>query len=384
MAEKILFVDDEPNVLQAYQRTLRKDFKIVAALGGREALELMESEGPFPVVVSDMNMPEMNGVQLLSTIKERYPDTVRLMLTGNADQDTAVSAINKGDVYRFLNKPCPPDEMISAVKAALSYHNLLKAEKELLENTVKGSIQAMVEILSIVSPKIFGHASAIKDYVMKCARQMRVDSGWELEAAALLGQIGAVTLPEELVDNVIKGSRLSEEDRQLFEKYPEIGAQLINKIPRLESISEIIRYQNKGFDGSGIPEDGVAGEAIPLGARILRPVLDLVFGFSGVSDAEALERLKSRAHLYDPQVIKALEAVVGATNERVVQRISVTQLSESMTIADDIVSESGQLLVRKGQSLSSSMIKRLINYCLNGLAPDKISVYADAAEELVN
>ncbi|MEZ5481386.1 MAG: response regulator [Porticoccaceae bacterium] len=196
MAERILFVDDEPNILQAYQRTLRKSFNVVPATGGKQALEIAGKEGPFPVVVSDMNMPEMNGAQFLSVMKEKYPDTVRIMLTGNADQGTVVSAVNVGDVYRFLNKPCSPEEMTSAINAALSHHRLLRAEKELLEETVKGSIQAMVEILSIASPRIFGYAPTIKDYMVKCAGQMGIGNLWELEAAALLGQIGAVTLPK--------------------------------------------------------------------------------------------------------------------------------------------------------------------------------------------
>ena len=234
----------------------------------------------------------------------------------------------------------------------------------------------MVEILSIVNPKIFGHASTIKNYVAKCAEALGLSNTWELEAAGLLGQIGAVTLPENMLDKVMKGNPLSEDEQPVYEKFPEIGAQLIDKIPRLEGISEIIRYQNKGYDGSGVPEDGVIGAEIPLGARILKPVTDLVNAeTAGLEGEEVIAQLKSNSHLYDPEILKILETVVGSFSQRIIKKISVTQLSDNMVIASDIVSNSGTLLVKKGQTLSPSMIERLMNFCLNDLVPDRINVY---------
>lgn len=376
MTERILFVDDEPKILEAYRRTLRKSFTVVPAESAREALKLMASEGPFPVVVSDMQMPEMNGVELLSRVKEKYPDTVRLMLTGNADQQTAVSAINTSDVYRFLNKPCSPEQMTSAINSALDHYRLLKAEQELLENTVKGCIQALVEILSIVNPKIFGHASTVKNYVVKCADVLNISSTWELEAAALLGQVGTVTLPETVLERALKGNPLSDDERALYDKYPEIGAHLIDKIPRLEGISRTVRYQNKAYDGSGTPVDDVAGAAIPLGARLLKPLMDLVAGeAAGLTSVEALGRLQSNGRFYDPEILNAIGVVVSNKSEKVVKEINVTQLTENMVIASDIVTSTGMLLVGKGQAISSSMIARLINFCRNDLASDRINVF---------
>ncbi|MGS2724684.1 HD domain-containing phosphohydrolase [Porticoccus sp. GXU_MW_L64] len=375
MTEKVLFVDDESSILEAYRRTLRKRFTVVTALGGKEALRILEAEGPIPVVVSDMNMPEMNGVEFLCEVKERYPDTVRLMLTGNADQQTAVSAINTSDVYRFLNKPCPPDQMAEAINTALDHYKLLKMEQELLENTVKGSIDALVEILSLVSPKIFGHASVISDYVAKCASKMGITLTWDLEATALLGQVGKVTLSDSVVDRTLRGSPLDEDEQQVYDQYPEAGAKLINNIPRLEGISRAIRYQNKHFDGSGLPNDDVSGEQIPLGARLLKPIIDMIAGEArGLSAADAFARVKAQGHRYDPQVLTALEQVVSVSTETVIKEINVAQLMEGMIVASDIVTSSGTLLVGKGQAISSSMITRLINFCSNGTAPEKVDV----------
>src|SRR5258708_28798973 len=101
--EKILFVDDEPNVVEAYQRSLRRDFQNAIATSGAQALEMIAAGGPYAVVVSDMRMPEMDGVQFLTKASELAPDTVRIMLTGNADQQTAIEAVNQGHIFRFLN-----------------------------------------------------------------------------------------------------------------------------------------------------------------------------------------------------------------------------------------------------------------------------------------
>jgi len=107
---KILCVDDEPNVLKAYKRGLRSNFAIDIATSGGEALQFIESRGPYAVIVSDMRMPQMNGIELLNTVKQCAPDTVRIMLTGNADQQTAIDAVNPGEIFRFLNKPCQPED----------------------------------------------------------------------------------------------------------------------------------------------------------------------------------------------------------------------------------------------------------------------------------
>jgi len=105
MAEKILLVDDDCNILDAYRRSLSREFLMETAVGGEQALKLLAQDDPFAVVVSDMRMPGMDGIQLLNTIKSQSPDTIRVMLTGNADMDTAIKAINEGSIFRFLNKP---------------------------------------------------------------------------------------------------------------------------------------------------------------------------------------------------------------------------------------------------------------------------------------
>jgi DNA-binding NtrC family response regulator len=124
MAEKILFVDDEPSVLEGYKRRLRQDFQIETAVGGKEALDKLAASGPYAVLVADMRMPEMDGAQLLGKVMIKFPEIIRIMLTGNLDIQTAVRAVNEGSIFRFLTKPCEKETLLSTLNAALVQHRL--------------------------------------------------------------------------------------------------------------------------------------------------------------------------------------------------------------------------------------------------------------------
>ena len=158
MAEKILLVDDDSLILEGYRRSLSREFLMETALGAEQALKLATDNGPFAVVVSDMRMPGMDGVQLLSRIKSMSPDTIRVMLTGNAEIETAISAINEGSIFRFLTKPCSKEMMAKTLTAAMVQYRLVTAEKQLLEQTLTSSVQVLTEVLSLVNPAAFSRA----------------------------------------------------------------------------------------------------------------------------------------------------------------------------------------------------------------------------------
>src|SRR5450631_170470 len=149
---RILCVDDEPNVLHAIERQFRKRFEITIALGPDLALREIAERGPFAVVVSDLRMPGMDGVQFLARVRQISPDTVRIMLTGEADFSAAIEAVNQGNIFQFLSKPCPAEMLGRALDAALEQHALIMAERELLERTLTGSVEVLSEILSLVNP----------------------------------------------------------------------------------------------------------------------------------------------------------------------------------------------------------------------------------------
>ena len=186
MNNKVMCVDDDQNILSGYKRQLRKDFEIETALGGEEGIEMMMSKGPFAVIVSDMRMPGMNGKQFLARVRASNPNTVRIMLTGNADMQMAIDAVNEGNIFRFLTKPCQPEALTKSLAAGIKQYQLIMAEQELLKNTLTGSIKILVEILSMVNPVAFGQASRIRKYVRHIGKEMHLPNLWQYEIAATL------------------------------------------------------------------------------------------------------------------------------------------------------------------------------------------------------
>ncbi|MBT8065897.1 MAG: response regulator [Gammaproteobacteria bacterium] len=379
MSKKVLFVDDEPNVLQSIKRNLRKGFDVDTAGGGEEALQKLASNDEYAVVVSDMRMPGMDGVEFLSKAKQQCPDTVRMMLTGNADQQTAVDAVNKGDVFRFLNKPCDAAALASAVTVGLRQYELITAEKHLLENTLRGSIKALADILALTNPELFGRTTRFKTKLAKIAEAMGLDHTWQFESAALLSQLGCVTLPAELVRRQSTGEPLAAEQLAEFSAHAKVGADLLSTIPRMEDVAQYIRYQGKNFDGTGFPEDNVKGEEIPLGARLLKVVIDFdAAESSGLSAGDAAQRLLQSPSKYDPAVIAALEKSVAQSSGLKTATVAINELTDSMVIAADVLTFDNVLLIAKGQETTLSTRRHLQSYKANGQIGDSVNVLLPA------
>lgn len=376
---KILLVDDEINILQAFTRHLRREFNISTALSGQEGLQLMEEQGPFAVVVSDLKMPGMDGIQFLSRVREVYPDTVRMMLTGHADLNAAIEAINSGQVYRFMVKPLSVENLRANLLEGLELFRLKKAEKELLEGTLRGAIRVMTEILELVNPEAFGRSRRIAELAKTLMMRMNKKDLWECETAALLSQIGWVIIPPAVVLKLYGGESLSPEENQIYEMHPMIGSELIEKIPRLEGLAKIIAYQEKGYDGSGIPKDSVKGDDIPFGARVLKVAIDFdTYKLRTNDDKKALALMKLNSSRYDPVVFKTLEDLLTEADSGEVKEIEVTleELAEGMILADDIRTSRGQLLITRGNTVSTTLIERLKNFARSVGIREPILVYS--------
>lgn len=363
MTAKILFVDDEVNVLDGFRRQFRKVLDLETAPGGHEALEVLAREGPFSVIVSDLRMPEMDGIQFLSRARETAPETVRILLTGYADLETAIDAINQDNIFRFLTKPCESEVLLKAISDGVKQYNLITAERELLEKTLRGSLKVLSEILQLVNPQAFGRASRITHYVHEIGKHMRLPHLWKLETAASLSQIGCVILPEDALGKIYHGQELSGEESQLFAMHPFIGSDLLSHIPRMRTISEIIAYQEKNFDGSGVPIDERKGEEIPIGARMLRVVLDFdTLLAKGHKKFEALEQLSTETGLYDPVVLSALAEVIEEDIEYTKASLAASQLHDGMILADDLRLLTGRLLAARGYKVNRTLRERLRNF----------------------
>jgi response regulator RpfG family c-di-GMP phosphodiesterase len=369
MSNRILCVDDEANVLAAYQRNLRKQFSLDTALSGAEALRLTEDHGPYAVIVADMRMPEMDGAQLLAELKRRAPDTVRIMLTGNVDQHTAMEAVNKGHIFRFLTKPCAPATLAAALRAGLEQYRLVTAERDLLENTLNGSVRLLTDVLSLIDPLSFGRGQVLKDSIRAFARHLNVSETWDLEMAAMLSPIGCVTVPPPLLLKWRSGLPLSRPEKDLVLRVPELGARLLANIPRLESVSRIVLYQHKNFDGSGFPHDEIAGQDIPIGARILRVLADLdEMESKGKPRHTALEEMRQGQGCYDPAVINAAFASFdiylpdASPAPKQDRAVFLKDLHPGGVLLADVKTRDDNLIVKAGTTVSPALLERLRNF----------------------
>jgi len=375
MKAKILFVDDEPNVLSGFQRKLHHEFPLDIALGGEQALAIIQNQGPYAIVVSDMQMPGMDGIEFLAQVEAKSPDTVRMMLTGNADQNTAIEAVNRGHIFRFLTKPCESELLAEMLKAGLKQYALVTAERELLEKTLQGSVKILTDMLSMLDPQSFSRAQRLRDYMGVCARAFNVARPWELEMAAALSQIGFVTIPADVLKRKRSQQALNNPESDILARVPEIGAHLLSNIPRLETVANIVRYQDKNFDGSGLPADDVAGDKIPLGSRILRVLSDLIFiEDRTMTKARALAKLERNPGFYDPQVLNCVantfDNFVPVTSKggAVSRPTLFKDLLIGQVLMSDVVTRDGTKLVTAGVPVTSVLLAKLINFAsLSGI-----------------
>ncbi|NOG46652.1 MAG: response regulator [Calditrichaeota bacterium] len=365
MNKKILFVDDEENVLSSFKRNLRREFSITTAPGGHEGLEIIKNQGPFAVVVSDMQMPKMKGSEFLAEVKKISPDSSRILLTGYANIENAIDAVNHGSIFRFLTKPCSNEALISALHEAIRQNQLLTGEKELLEKTLKNSINVLTEILGMVNPAAFGRANRVKRYVNQIARLLKLNNIWKLDMAAMLSQIGFVTLPNHILEKVYHQEELSAKERNMLAEHPEIGAQLIKQIPRLEDVSQIIRNQNTDFSEHQKISTPLAPvqKFIVLSSQILKVVLGFdEMIFRGISKPSAMSILKRDKSKYNPKVVDLLEHVQISEKERMQKTLALAQLKSNMLTNQNIISLQGKMLVAKDTELTDPLIQRLKSY----------------------
>jgi response regulator RpfG family c-di-GMP phosphodiesterase len=379
--DKILFVDDDAHLLASFERTYRKRFSFDCVLGPEHALEKVRTSGPYAVVVADMNMPGMNGVELLTRIEALAPETVRMMLTGNADRATPVEAVNRGHVFLFLDKPCPQEILGSAIDAGLRQYRLIQAERELLEETLTGSVKALTDVLALVSPEALGLGQRLRDSMRRFAQSVESVTTWELDIASLLACIGYASVPQSVLTKIAAGDPLGLHEEAIIARTPQVGHDLLVGIPRLAGAAKIVLYQNKQFDGRGFPEDAAAGEQIPPGARMLKILRDrMELEADGVVKRAAHNAMKSREGWYDPVLLdrcfecldEFLENPI--SSEQPVLSLAVAQLLPGQIVVSDIVGRSGLKIVGAGARLTEMMIERLQNFAQLGEVPEPVLV----------
>ncbi|MEM1303491.1 MAG: HD domain-containing phosphohydrolase [Planctomycetota bacterium] len=400
MNEKVLIVDDDPNVLKAYERRLRRTLKVETALCSEEGIMAVNILGPFAVVVSDMMMPRENGAEFLARLIKTTPDSVRIMLTGNADQQTAAEAINKGRVFRFLNKPCDSDELEAAIRDGIEEHRRIAAERRLLSETLLGAVEMLSKVLAVANPEAFGRAVRLKKLVSSIGKELDWQETWEYETAALLSQLGYVTVPDGVLEKSAARESLSQAEADTLASHSHVAGELIAAVPKLDRVARIVAGQGANAEqgaeaaveaqrpaagetqpaAGGVP--AAAGEAsVPLGVRLLQMCrdYDALTHDDGAAPEQAVRLLRADGDAYDQACLAALERIVSGQREEVLLEVSVDQLAEGMQLVNHVETDDGSLLVAKGAEVTASMSSRLLNYAKTQVVRQPLTVLAPAA-----
>lgn len=361
---RVLLVDDEPAVLDGLALHLRRHYQLHLAAGAEQALRLVASDGPFAVILSDMRMPGMDGAALLSRVRQFHPATVRLLLTGFADMRAAAAAVNDGQVFRFLTKPCAPDRLQLALRDAVEQHRLLCAERELLERTLRGAVQALADVLALTDPEAYGRAARIQALALALAEHAGLKPLWPVELAAMLLPIGRVSLPPDLIRRCRYGDPLTPEEQAMLARVPEVTDRLLSSIPRLEPVRDILREAARST-GGGIEASGSAELCLTLrSARVLRLAMDYEeLEGRGHSSLLALAELRGRRGAYESALLAALDTIKGSNPDALeVRELPIRLLQVGMVLAEDLCTVGGQLLAARGYQVTAGFVERARNF----------------------
>jgi CheY-like chemotaxis protein len=359
---RVLCVDDEPRVLEGIALSLRRRYDVATASGGMAALDILTKDPTIAVVLSDMRMPMMDGTGFLHRCRHVAPDAVRLLLTGQADLAAAIAAVNEGQVFRFLTKPCPPAVLLPVIDAAVEQHRLITAERVLLEQTLHGAVKALSEVLSLTNPASFGRATRVARTVSTMAGSLKQPERWTVEVAAMVSQLGFIALPGELAERVHLGQALSEDETQQVLKVPYVAEKLLAHIPRLETVRKILTASVRPIRRLPMGADAKAHQLMRA-AQMLRIAIDFDdLQARGHSPQAAITEMRTRDG-YDTEVLESLAVTVQpSADPDEPQWVPLSGLRVGMVVAEDIRMTSGTLLVARGYEVAQGFIERAKNF----------------------
>ena len=420
----LLFVDDEANILSSIKRLFRPlGYRIFTAESGAQGLEILERES-VDLVVSDMRMPEMNGAQFLEKVRQKWPETVRILLTGYAEIGSTIDAINKGQIYRYISKPWEDNDITLTIKLALQQKMLEREKRRLealthkqneelkdlnanLEEKVRARTEEVRQTMAflevaheklkksfITSVRVFsnliemrdasmvGHSRRVAELARAIAQRIGMSDAevQDVFIAGLLLDVGKIGLSDSLLNKTF--SSLSSEERGSVTKYPIKGQVALMALDQLQGAALLIRNHRERFDGAGYP-DRLVGLAIPQGARILALAKDYDAVQIGalinkrLKQADAVLYIQEgRGGRYDPTIVDAfMNVIIGSAAPmptRPELAMCLEQLKTGMVLSRDLITKGGELLLAKDYILDEHLIGQIENFERLG---DKLIIY---------
>ncbi len=417
----LLCVDDEPNILSSLRRLFHgHGFRIITATSGKAALAVLETEA-VDLLISDARMPEMDGTQLLSEVRNRWPSVMRLMLTGQADIAAIIEAINRGEIYRYITKPWDDEDILLTVRQALERH-ALEQEKHRLEvltqqqnealksfnlnleikvaartaelkvaNDALQSANGQLKANFLTSIKVFstlmemrggnlaGHSRRVANLARRTAQRLELNAGeiQNIYLAGLLHEVGKIGFSDELLNTPV--AAMTPDQYDVYITHAAQAEQLLLPLADLQGAANIVLSQFERFDGAGRPQR-LMKDFIPIGARILTVISDFDNLQLGTLTKVKLNAREAKTRIsqgsgsrYDPAVVAAFTDVLISEARRTANKnegteieISVLQLKVGMVLARDLTSPRGMLLLSKGHILDRHVIDKIIHFDKTG------------------
>ncbi|HSR67488.1 MAG TPA: HD domain-containing phosphohydrolase [Acidobacteriota bacterium] len=328
-AERILVVDDEPLVRDLLSSYLRgAGYVCETARSGREALEKLDRQ-PASLVIADIRMPELNGLQLLDNLVDQHPDTAAIMITAVADMETAVGTMKVG-AYDYITKPFNLDKVAGAVSSALDKRRQVLQQRESslrLEKLVdekstqlkdaiydlkdhrEMTLDVLMKVLDARGHETQRHSQRVRAYTLRLADAMDFPSEERvaLGRGALLHDIGKVGIPDSIL---LKPGRLTPEEWERMKEHTTIGYQILKGVRFLDRVADMVLSHHERWDGKGYPR-GLKGDQVPLEARMfsILDAFDAMTSNRPYRDALSVEYASreisaNAGKQFDPDVVK--------------------------------------------------------------------------------
>lgn len=267
----VLAVDDEENNLSLIRRTLRNDYNVLSASSGEEALKIIEERGEeIALIVSDQKMPIMEGTELFKQISDKYPDIVKVLLTGHSNVDILVDSINECHLFQYILKPFDPEHLCMIIESGVKKYELTNSKSQMLKDLSElfyKTIKSIAQALDAKDRYTHGHSMRVTLYSLALAKTLNLPDELleEIEITGLLHDIGKIAIPEKIL---LKPGKLTDEEFDVIKTHPELGERLVYGIEKLKVVSNWLKSHHERFDGKGYPA-GLVGEEIPISSRII-------------------------------------------------------------------------------------------------------------------
>lgn len=353
---KILLVDDEVSILKAFKLNLGRTYDLRTAESGREALRLIEEDGPFEVIVSDFAMPGLNGAEFLEKVREQDKEVVTILLTGQANFDDLCEVVRRGEIFRLLGKPCPPDLLAKNLEHAIRQYRLVRSEKELLEQTLNGTLSVFNSLLAASRPMVASRANRVETLAKEITALLMLPGSWRLCIAAKFSYLGYLTLPDDAQEQVLAGKELDPDLRKIVDRLPAFVSDLLKEIPRMKRVCRIIELIDSDYL-PGIPEDREEREL----ASVIRLARDYEsMDRMGRSKSEIFTSLHGDESRYLPGSLDALAKSLELGGKFGESRLyPLLELMPGMKLVTDLHFPDGNLLAPSGTPVSLPLIQKI-------------------------